>query len=264
MKSKIARAIRMKYSPVALLWSDEKPEGALEFKQGARGCLISLVTSAAKGKTTAVSRESCGCTGGYTGVGFGSKFDEFPGGFEYFLSTGNPDLMKTEEGRKLAERMPDLAEGERYVKTPELVRKFAAALPIRDIPAKYVIFKPIEQLDDNDDPKAVIFFVNPDQLSALVVLANYARESADNVVVEMGAGCHQIGIQAYREAESASPKAVIGQTDPSARKITNKALGSDILSFTVPYSMFLEMESDVEGSFLERPTWREVMKTSGL
>jgi hypothetical protein len=95
-------------------------------------------------------------------------------------------------------------------------------------------------------------------------LANYARESADNVVVEMGAGCHQIGIQVYREGESSPPKGVIGQTDPSARKITNKALGSDILSFAIPFGMFLEMESNVEGSFLERPTWAEVMKISGL
>jgi len=264
MKSKIAQAIRMKYSPVVVLWSDEKPEGALEFKEGARGCLMPLVCAAAKGKTAVISRETCGCNGGYTGLGFGTRYDDFPGGIEHFLSTGNPELLETEEGRKIAERNPDMLKGERYVKTPELARKFIAALPIVNIPAKHVVFKPIEQLREGEEPKSVIFFVNPDQLSALVVLANYGRESADSVVVEMGAGCHQIGIQVYREGDSDFPKAVIGQTDLSSRKVTNKILGKDILSFAMPFKMFLEMESNVEGSFLERDTWAEVMKISEL
>lgn len=259
MISKIAHAIKLRYSPVAILWADEKPEGAIEFREGARGCILPLVCAAAKGKVAVVSRETCGCNGGFTGLGFGTRYEDFPGGIERFLSTGNPELLNTEEGRNLAERMPDIVKGERYVKTPELARKFIAALPIVNIPTKYVVFKPIEQLSEGEEPNSVIFFVDPDQLSALIVLANYGRESANNVIVEMGAGCHQIGIQVYREGESELPKAVIGQTDLSARKVTNKILGKDILSFAVPFKMFEEMESNVEGSFLERDTWAEVM-----
>jgi len=259
MKSNISQAIKMKYSPVAVIWADERPEGAIEFKEGSRGCLMSLVCAAAKGKVAVVSRETCGCNGGFVGMGFGSRYDTFPGGIEYFLSTGNPDLLKTEEGRRVAERMPDMVKGEGYVKTPELARKFVESLPIRDIPAKYVVFKPIEMVSEGEDVKSVVFLVNPDQLSALVVLANYARETTDNVAVIMGAGCHQIGVQVYAEAESETPRAVIGLTDISARKVTNKMLGPDILSFAVPFKMFEEMESNVEGSFLEKETWASVI-----
>jgi hypothetical protein len=32
----------------------------------------------------------------------------------------------------------------------------------------------------------------------------------------------------------------------------------DLLSFAVPYKMFLEMENNVEGSFLEKEEWQGV------
>lgn len=57
-------------------------------------------------------------------------------------------------------------------------------------------------------------------------------------------------------ADAENPRAIIGLVDISARKRVEK----DILSFTVPYKMFLEMESNVEGSFLEKETWLKVLK----
>lgn len=262
MQSRISEAIKMKYSPVALLWSDERPEDATEFKEGRWGCVMSLLTSAAKGRVAVASRETVGCGGGTAGLGFGTAYDSIPGGIEHFLSTGNPDYCNTEEGRRASANRPDLLHGERYIKTPELARKFIASLPIVDVPTKYVVFKPIEAVSEDEEPKVVIFLVNPDQLSALIVLANYAREGSESVVAPMGAGCHQIGIYAYKEAESDEPRAVIGLTDLSARKITDRAVGRDILSFSVPFTMYQEMESNVEGSFLERDTWADVVAYS--
>lgn len=260
MKSKIAEAIKMKYSPVALLWSDEKPEGAVEFQKERWGCVMALASSAAKGRIAAASRETTGCMGGMVGLGFSERYSGHPIGIEYFLSTGNPDLCKTEAGRRLAEKNPDMLKGERYIKTPELAKKFADELCTRLIPNRYVIFKPLELVTQEEEPKIVIFMVNPDQISALVFLANYSKETTDNVIAPMGAGCQQFGILAYQQTESDNPKAIIGLTDPSARKVTDRALGRDILSFQVPYKMYRQMEDDVEGSFLQRDTWLDLMK----
>jgi len=75
-------------------------------------------------------------------------------------------------------------------------------------------------------------------------------------ITPFGAGCHSVCILAYREAEAEKPRAIIGLIDISAGKHVNK----DILSFTVPYKMFLEMESNVEGSFLECEEWHQIRK----
>lgn len=254
MESKIAKAIGMKYSPVAVVFTNEKPEPALQFKEGRWGCAVSMLNAAAKGKTAVFDRKTFGCTGGGTGLGFGDTYKNFPGGIEYFLSTGNKEFSGTDMGRNIVRNMPALEHGERYVKNPELARKFIEALPMVDVPEEYIVFNPLEKLADGEAPEVIIFLVNPDQLSALVVLANYARETTDNVIAPFGAGCHSVCIFPYREAEAEIPRAIIGLTDVSARKQVDK----DILSFTVPLKMYLEMESNVEGSFLENEEWLKV------
>ena len=94
--------------------------------------------------------------------------------------------------------------------------------------------------------------MDPHRLSALVILANYACPDADNVIVPWAAGCQVMGIYAYRELERERPRGLIGLTDVSARKNVRSTLGEHVLSFTAPWPLFQEMESDVKGSFLER------------
>ena len=64
MESKIVSAIHQELEPVALIWSDEKPEGAMEFVPGKWGCILFLLATAAKGQTAVASRETFGCFGG--------------------------------------------------------------------------------------------------------------------------------------------------------------------------------------------------------
>lgn len=129
-----------------------------------------------------------------------------------------------------------------------------------EIPEAYVVFKPLSQIDPaKEKPQAIIFFVNPDQLSALVVLANYGRGDNENVTIPYAAGCQTIGIYPYREAGSARLRAVVGLTDLSARVYVRRQLDDpNLMTFTAPFDLFFEMEQNVSGSFLERHTWQDL------
>ena len=240
--SRIAEALKLAYAPVAIIFTNEKPEGAMQFREETKwGCVVALLTAAAKGKTAVIDRKTCPCGGGRVGLGFQDGFNtEIPGGFDYFLSTG---------------RGEGYPEGEHYRKTPERAREYAEALPTADIPFTYLIFKPLSEVDlAKETPQEVVFYVNPDQLTALVVLANYDRPAGENVIIPHAAGCQSVGIIPYREAQSELPRAVVGMLDVSARPM----VPADTLTFTVPFAMYLEMEADAEGSFLSHKAWQKV------
>jgi len=270
MESKIADAIGLKYQPVALIWANKKPAEAMQFQEGKWGCIMWLAATAAKGKSAVCDRKTFGCFGGGVGMGFGDQYVNFPGGKEcfcHFLSFGNDQW---EQGKQAAEKVKsflrkeaydNFVSGERYIKAPERVHQFIENLPITDIPAEYVIFKPLAEVDsEQETPRVIVFFADPDQLSALVVLANYDRPDNHNVIIPYAAGCQTIGIYPYHEAEAERPRAVVGLTDLSARVYIRKQLEDNLMTFTVPRAMFEEMERNVDGSFLERHTWQTLLK----
>ncbi len=53
---------------------------------------------------------------------------------------------------------------------------------------------------------------------------------------------------------------MVGLVDITARVAIKRQLKDDVMSFAVPFAMFQEMETNVLGSFLERNTWKELMK----
>ncbi len=269
MKTKIPGAIGLKTHPVALIWSNNSPEHAISFKPGRWGCVMAVfATVASRGRVGAFSRDTYGCWGGGVGLGFGNCYKTFPGGipgFCGFLAGGNKG---TGEGRAIGEQMAswggqrmaeDFLEGERYLLDAQTTARFLDYIPMRDIPAPYVVLKPLDQVDpDKDNVKSVTFFADPDQLSALVILANYAYPERENVCVPWAAGCQVIGIFGYHESERENPRALIGMTDISARNTVRASLGRNLMSFTVPWPRLLEMERHVDSSFLHRQTWREL------
>ncbi len=273
MESRIADALGLVYAPVALLFCDEKPKEAQSFSPGKWGCVMWLLAAAARGKIAAFSRQTYGCWGGGVGLGFGDLYASFPGGhecFHYFLSTGN---AQWEKGRAVAGKIQEMVskdflehflKGEGYLASPKRVKEFIESLPITEIPSTYVVAQPLSRIDQEKEiPQAVVLFVTPDQLAALVILANYDRPGNENVIIPYAAGCQTIGIYCYREARSETPRAVVGLTDISARLYIARLLGQNIFSFSVPWRMFLEMEKNVAGSFLEKRTWKALAGMAG-
>jgi hypothetical protein len=268
MKSKIAEAVGLHSHPMALLWAETAPAGATQFKPGRWACVMSMfAAAAAKARTCAFDRDAYGCWGGGVGLGFGNCYATFPGGMEgfyRFLADGNECC---EQGREIGKQLAvwndsladDFLKGERYLKDAATTKRFVEAIPMREIPARYVVVKPIEHADPQQETiKSVTFFADPDQLSALVILANYTEPDLENVIIPWAAGCQVIGIFGYRELERWHPRALIGLTDISARLTVRPLLGNNVLSFTAPWPLFLKMEKNVENSFFERETWRQL------
>ncbi len=104
MDSELAKKLKLKYSPVAVLFSDEKPQGALEFAEGRWGCVATMLAAAAKGRQAVFSRTTFGCQGGGIGLGF---VNQYSANLEHFLSTGTEEIA-----------------GTAIIKTPELAKDF--------------------------------------------------------------------------------------------------------------------------------------------
>lgn len=270
MQSKIAKALRLETEPVALLFTDDRPEGAGQFAQGAWGCVMFMFAAATWGRSALFDRDSFGCFGGGVGLGFGNRYESFPGGipgFCRFLSTGNasdPAGKAIGEGMRAAgareEFVNHFLHGERYKKSPALVEAFVQEVPMTEVPTRYVVLRPLSQIDQaQEEPVSVSFLVTADQLSALTILANYDRPGLENVAVPYVAACQVLGIMSYREARSDNPRCLIGLTDISARKFLKGQNACDKMTFTIPFKRLLEMEESVAGSFLEGNTWADVL-----
>jgi hypothetical protein len=106
--------------------------------------------------------------------------------------------------------------------------------------------------------KTVTFLVNPDQLSALCVGAQYhsAPEDPPPVIAPFGSGCSQF--QPFKNLDIA--QASIGATDIAMRH----HLPADILGFTVTKPMFRQLCELDERSFLYKPFLQRLRKARGL
>lgn len=241
MLSNLLEALALQHTPLAILLSDDRPADALQIKEERWGCVASMLLAAEKGRTVVFDRCTYGCPGGGIGLGFGAAYEGFP--IDSLLSTGG--RFDLPGGRTL-----DFGSGERFLASPEVARRWVSELPIRDVPADFVVAKPLDRLDVGEMPLLVWLLVNPDQLSALVTLAGYRRGTLDAVTAPWGAACQSI-LFGLAEAERDQPRGVIGFFDISQRHHVDR----DLLSFTAPYALLAEMEEDVEASFLRADPW---------
>lgn len=261
--------LKLEFEPVATVFTDDIPAGALSITEGKRGCLMSLFAAAAKGKIAAVTNASCGCAGGSVGMGYDGYGETFPGGedcFCRFLSSGNSGSGK---GEAVAEVMrgkaPDafieeFLHGERYIENPDLVEDFISYVRVEKKTDQATLFMPLSKaLNSGYTPFSVAIVCNPAQLSALVILCNYFRMGIENVAAPYAAGCQSIGVLTYKEAEKENPRGIIGLFDITSRKTVAKSLGENVLTFSVPYSLYKEMEENISGSFLEKAPWTDII-----
>jgi len=200
-------------------------------------CIICQLQKVRAGESLAFSAESVNCSGAKRYLGFTEKIRP---DFEYFLSCGIENQM----------------EGERYIRTPELVVELMKKQKKLIISGKYIVFKRWDHLDEKDNPDVAVFLASPDILSGLFTLANYDQSEPDSTITPFAAGCGSIVYFPSVEKESLRPRAVIGMFDVSARPCVTE----NILSFSVPMVKFTKMISYMDESFLITDSWKKVQK----
>lgn len=223
--------------PIAFYYTDQ--EGCADMVKPATGhqCFIGALAKVRKGQSLCFDVNAIGCLGGKRYVGFS---DRIMPNFEYFLSCG----------------IPGKVEGERYKKTPEMVTEMMKYAPAFKAPARFIVFKRWDMLEEADDPAVVIFFAKADVLSGIFTLANYDEVEQNGVITPFGAGCSTIVMYPYLEKDAERPRAVLGMFDVSARAFVPK----EDLTLAVPMSKFVRMIENMDESFLITPSWAKVRK----
>jgi uncharacterized protein (DUF169 family) len=223
--------------PIVFYYASEVSGVQLVKRPSGHRCMMADLSKVRRGDTICFGADSFGCFGGKRYLGFGQ---EVMPNFEYFLSCGIPGKL----------------EGERYKKTPELVKEIMRKVPKFEAPGRFIVFKRWDLLDESDEPDVVVFFARPDVLSGLFTLANFDVGELDGVFCPFSAGCGSIAQYPYLEKESDHPRTVVGMFDVSARPF----VPDDTLSFSVPMNRFITMVENMDESFLTTPSWHKIHK----
>ncbi len=222
--------------PIGFYYSNSaEPKFMAKPPKGHR-CIIGDIAKVRKGRTLCFDTNTIGCGGGKRYLGFASKLAP---NFEYFLSYGIPGKL----------------EGERYKKSPELVKEHMKHQKPSKAPGDYIIFKRIDRMEEEDKPLVAVFFAPPDVLSGLFTLANFDERQPNGVIAPFCAGCGSIVDFPLKELQSSEPRAVLGMFDVSARP----CVPSTVLTFAVPWPKFVRMVDNMKESFLITKSWNRVM-----
>ena len=221
--------------PITFYFSDDGSRALPAGNEHLPRCVIGGLAEVRAGKSLYFDAASLKC--GKRFLGFTR---EMRPNFNYFLSCG----------------IPNKVHGERYVKTPEMVQEIFDNTPTVTAPAKHIVFKRWDKLDEKDNPDVVIFFALPDVLSGLYTLARFDETDRGAVLAPFGSGCSAIVQNPYLEQLSDHPHAILGMFDPSARVSVPK----DVLTLAVPMKKFVKMVDNMEESFLITEAWQKVQQ----
>ena len=222
--------------PLAFYYADAPPAG-VKASPPSKGwhCFVADLAVVRAGAALCVDEPALGCGKRFCGFQVPQRPD-----FEYFLSCGIPGRM----------------EGERYKKTPGIVRQLMENWPSWKAPGKYLVVKRWDKLAAADRPEAVVFFARPDVLSGLFTLANFEEADAHGVIAPFSAGCGSIIQYPFLENRQENPKCVLGMFDVSARPCVK----ADELSFAAPMKKFTRMAGNLEESFVITRAWDKVRR----
>jgi uncharacterized protein (DUF169 family) len=201
-------------------------------------CVLGHIWQARKKKTAAYfDGERFGCLGGAFFLGYLKPQLEL---IVHYVSTG----------------IPGVVEGERYLDSPEMTRRFYEYIDPRPAPRRFCVFKPLSRFSAGEEPELVTFFARPEVISGLHQLAMFITNDLHVVQSPWGSGCSDIVTWPLKYLREGALKAVIGGWDPSCRRF----LKTDEITFTVPRELHERMLGRWPESFLATKAWQTVKK----
>jgi hypothetical protein len=199
---------------------------------GQTPCIFAFYQNWLKGETLHLTEEHFGCLGaGSTLLGVPTRSPE--------------DLVEF------------LVDGEGLKCSREVMQQWLSRRTPRPPEYANVMIGPLRP-DQYEHLRTVTFYVNPDQLGALLLGANYnaGPDSPTPVLAPFGSGCSQM-LTLFRDLNV--PQAVIGGTDIAMRQW----LPPYALAFTVTKPMFRQLCELDEKSFLYKPFLRRLHEARG-
>lgn len=240
----LLKFMRPKYTPVAIYHTKEFPSYAA--KPSGESCIVAsmLLHAFKSGRTVAMSYDLVGCKGALSGLGLGGQDPEARSSQAVAYSTGTEDNP-----------------GRGYFCSPEVARSnYLDVIPVYGTREDVVVMQPMDEAEKMNAPiETVVFLVGALELSALVTMAGHIGRTEDTVIRSaFGFSCEQIYAMAKQEDEREVPRMVLGLTEFYTRRF----LDEDMLSISMPYSMYREMDEKASGSFLAQSLWRDSAKPS--
>jgi hypothetical protein len=222
--------------PIVFYYAAAPPRG-IKAEPPSKGwhCFVAGLAGVRKGEALCVDEPALGCGKRFCGFPVPQRRD-----FEYFLSCGIPGEM----------------EGERYKRTPGIVKRLMEEWPEWQAPARYLVLKRWDGMSADDRPEAAVFFTRPDVIAGLFTLANFEETDPYGVITPFSAGCGTVIQYPFLENQRENPRCVLGMFDVSARP----CVGADELTFAAPMKKFTRMIDNIKESFLITRSWQKVMR----
>lgn len=198
-------------------------------KSGKRACVFAFYNQWLKGNTLHITEDNTGCGGACHWL-----FNHETRSREDFI-----EFLVDEEGLKVSH---------------ELMHKWLDHSKLYKPVNPNILIGPLKA-EQYEYLKTITFYVNPDQLSALMLGAQYNSAPGDPpaVIAPFGSGCMEL-LPLFENLSV--PQAIIGATDIAMRRY----LPQEILAFTVTKLMFHQLCELDESSFLYKPFWRGLRK----
>ena len=200
---------------------------------GKRACIFAFYRQWLQGKTLHITKEIAGCRGAGHWV-----FNKVTWSREDFVK-----FLADDEGLKASHALMN--------KWLDYNQPYRQEYP-------NILIGPLRE-DQYTYLKTITFFVNLDQLSALMLGAQYNSAPSDPppVIAPFGSGCMEL-VPLFQDFNI--PQAIIGATDIAMRQY----IPPDILAFTVTKPMFKQLCALDEQSFLYKPFWLRLRKARGF